>query len=375
MIILKKKLYKIDAANEILEPNQEEISDDFDTYILSEINTIQSNYNTYKKYKEDEYNLSTVIAKSNEMFSFLTDENIIELANNEEDYEITDTFFDFIANKLYLSEIQTQAEMNLDIKIKKGTILFALILNEREVSFLVIKFEHEGIYGGETFSHITGVPDSEKNLQLKLSYIKALQIEEGQLLIEDMLISEKKNSKYWPQYFMQLVPMSTNEKDTSDAITVLNRIMKKIKSDFPEDYPALYSNYISYLSSNERFVYNDFKEMVFSRYTESNPHSDFNSTEYTSTLEDKIENNKLQGEFEIVPDIVTKKLIRHAYQVNSFFKLSRIKTDSNDPLNSDIICLKAARGNTDYILELKIDESNVQSFSEYDYDKILITED
>ncbi len=52
MIILKKKLYKIDAANEILEPNQEEISDDFDTYILSEINTIQSNYNTYKIYKE-----------------------------------------------------------------------------------------------------------------------------------------------------------------------------------------------------------------------------------------------------------------------------------------------------------------------------------
>lgn len=373
MKILNKRLYTIDASEKLFKQRENVESPKFDNYILGELKRIQNNISRFKRYKEDPLTVSTVVSNANLMIDCLSR---TEISSDEQDLNELDKYFEIIAQKLRQAEEKSQDEMNItDNKIIKGTVLLALIYEENQLSFLVIKFEHKGYWSGVNFLHESGIPDSTEDLQLKVSYLDYKLNDSSSYELNEIYISERKNSKYWPEYFMQVTPLTDSEKATGNAITELNKIFRSIKSTYPNDYAVLHSNYISYLSSKERFLYNEFCEQVFDSYLNSNPNSEFKKDKYISKLDEKIIKNDLQGEFEIIQRIVKRKLIAKKVRINNFFELKRIKSkaeiaNTDFKLSKNVICLLKGNGD-EYYLNISINNSELDKFKEYDYNNVL----
>lgn len=374
MHIIKKNLYKIDAKNNECIKNILPNNTAADQLITNQIQKVQNNTDLYIPHQLGSVKISFVITQTDALISAIN-------SSSGKDINI-DYYFDNIAQKLLDAEkIGDRSIQQMGKNVITGTILIALVFEGSQYSFIVIKFEHKGIYDYmDQFKLHTGIPDAYKDLELKISYWDYTRdSDEECYTLDSIYISEKKKSAYWAKNFMEVIPLSTSEQSTAKAISSLNTAFNRIKRKCPDDYPVLQSNYISYLSSNEVFQFDDFCSTVFDKYTNTHPDSKFKADSYKSFIRDKITNNKMQGEFRIAPDIVSNKLINKTIKLNTYFKLKRINLDSIDnrsnsnELNEDIICLIKGNSNDDYYLKIAVDSNydNLNKLKEYDFHHII----
>jgi hypothetical protein len=350
MEILHKSIFIIDYDSETL--NQRNIPDDFNSFIDSLITHINTN-TSVRKYKP-KAQTTQVVTCSREIVN-----NIIDPAKADKIDEISQGYFQEIANRLLHVEIETQAQINrLGQKIKKGSLVQALLYSEEDSEYflLIAKVEHTGFIDDFDFSFKSGF--SSEQQKIWKSCVLDIIIDDDGSSVDSAKIYLDKAAKYWSDSFLELEEMVDDENNTKRAFKYIeNTLIRNVKRDAPSDYLILRNSIIGQLKSARHIDYNDMIENIFEDYTPTEMPPVQLATIKTKLLE-LPDNKNFDRQFVSVPSAINAR-IRKIYQINDAIEL-KIKDHVGD-IRETIQSIEEADGKR-YI---KIRTDNEETFNTF----------
>lgn len=156
MEILYCSLHNLDLSMD--DPVRKEIPSDFNSYISDYINFATNENKTSRMYSVPDHNTTVMHCVA----GLVTE--VIRQGNTVTDETAPLELSDSIARKLLVIEQATQARMAHFTNVQRGSIVQALIMEDGECQFVIVKVEHSEWYDGESLAKSFGFPDENKRV-------------------------------------------------------------------------------------------------------------------------------------------------------------------------------------------------------------------
>lgn len=306
--ILDKALHILKNENEEVE--KKDIPAQFDKFICDVVEFINTNKNV-RLYQVRDYNLQVV-------------ETVLNIANSYiENAEVSNEEYDKNAKKLIKEENIAQRRIErLNKTIKKGSLIQAMLLNEEDghYAFLIAKIENKIFYDENTLDIHSGI-DGENNKLWKSCLFKFEKNEDNKLDITEIKIYSDNGAKYWWDTFLEVEPISNDEKNTKKAFDSVDKLLaSELKKISEQDYFTLRNSLIGHFRNKDFF---DYQEMINSVFANYEPEK-INKEIYDETLRKMKDLPEIKGfdsQFSVVKKIVTNK-IKRVYNINTGIQLN-----------------------------------------------------
>jgi len=213
-----------------------------------------------------ERTISNIIDIDNDKKQYILDSNksnvsnlISELKENS-DYYNTDVYNDSLlkeSKRLLSIEIETiQKISGLKSTLQKGSILYILLKNDEADILLICKIEHDEILREDTFDLVKGLNNKKTIYKSFLYYLNT----------DLIYVSDKNNSKYWFQNFLELENINSDKENTSKSLDYFIKEIDKFKNKAQYKYESIIirNNILIYFRSNENFNFSEFMKTIFS---------------------------------------------------------------------------------------------------------------
>ena len=344
MIIHFKSLHNLNLeSNELI---RKVINDDFESYLKEYISFSVIENDTKRDYSIPDVNTTVVHCVSEILKGVLSQSDSV--------YELADS----IARKLLNVELDVQSGVvHMGIQIQKGSIIQALIEDDEGYKFIVAKVEHLEFIEAQNFRRDIGFPSNNKRVWK--SAVIPVYYSDGIVSFGTVKCFAKTGENYWTHLFLEMEPAQTDEKNTREVYTGINRVLsQKVKNQSPADYTQLQNALIVTLQSEQQINYPDMIEQLVGTYSPTDESLNMESVkEHLLALQDS---GKFDTQFNSVPKAV-KNVKRRKYPLTSSIDLC-VKEGIGDFSNS-IKSVKEANGER-YIKVLCENEETYRSFIE-----------
>ncbi|MGX9755991.1 hypothetical protein ACWYRQ_06925 [Clostridioides difficile] len=306
MQILYKSIHIINYEENRIIPR--EIPEHFNYYIESLIKFIDDNtnirqYRVYSQFTDVVKNIRDIISDNN-----------LQIPYEEKSYNIVD--------KLLRVENETQARVGNMVKIKKGSLIQALLKDDElnRYEYLIAKVNHTNFIDDSDFISRTGFSAREEDIS-KTCLFEVTKEEET--LIDSANIYLDNKASYWANEFLELIEMRNDEINTKTVFKEVNAVlMRNINKKSPNDYTVLRNSLIGYLQ-RERLI--DYKLMIKDLFKEYRPSDSENLGENTmekivEKLDALPQDKNFDCQFNSVPTAINSK-IKKEYIVNRGIKI------------------------------------------------------
>ncbi|KAF5070561.1 hypothetical protein DSECCO2_221520 [anaerobic digester metagenome] len=321
------------------------IEHDATGYIVGLVNEILKNPNKkrYKIRREGTEVVSVVMAL---VESYLEGE--FEDAFNDEDHEECEeqNGTDDVASRLLEKEIKRQDELNLNIKIKKGSLLQALILDDDYIFYMISKIENADILDLEDMYRKSGIPYENKSFKQCLFQFS------DELEILNIFLSDKNGiiSDYWGNEFLELDELTNDEKNTENIFNVItNKLKSEVENISKVDHVFLRNQVLGYFKTKDTFKLDEFLEYTFGSIIPENSELDIDKVK--NSISAKFEAKELDTEFKIIPSAIKSKKLKSIKKVNTAISITLDGYD--EEIKSSI---KSIEKNGEKYLEIKVTE-------------------
>jgi hypothetical protein len=175
--------------------------------------------------------------------------------------------------------------------------------NEKE-NLLICKVEHDEIINEKSFEINRGLNTRKKVFKAFLNYLA------DESRNEEIYLSDKNNSKYWWDDFLELNQVNTDDENTENSLNKITRIIdkEKNKSEFGLDGSLLRNNIVGYYKSNKDFNFSDIYDIV-NNYKPLNPK--FQVDTILGKFDKLRNDNSFDKQFSIVQKKVDKRIINN----------------------------------------------------------------
>lgn len=236
---------------------------------------------------------------------------------------------------------------------KKGSLITTFNIDDEGNYFIIIaKIETEEFLSDINLVLTTGLPSQKpalKTATIELSELVAGEISTNLVLTD----SSSSISKYWSEDFLESKELTSNEKNTKNAFTEIERVIaRKLKKDAPSDYTELRNNLVGYFKGQESFNFDEMVNQVFGKYPMQNDSITLDSVkEKVNALSSS---SKFDTQFDLVPNEIKAKF-KSTYKVTNEVELRTF--GHVEDLRHIIRASKNLQG--ERILEIKVSDSAV----------------
>lgn len=349
--ILTKTLHILNNEEETVQ--EKNIQSLFDTFINQVIEFININ-KTVRFYTKREKNTQVI----NSVCSIISEirkgesRNRTTISNN----------LDGNARRLQREEINAQDSISrLGKIIKKGSLIQAVLFDEEteEYNFLIAKIENKVFYEETTLNKCFGI-DGENNKLWKSCLFSISIDEQGNIDVSDAKVFSDNGAKYWTDKFLELDPMSQDDKNTKKAFEQIDKALAAhIKPISPKDFWLLRNGLITYFRNQEFFDYDNMMENLFNNYKPEK----IEETVYKEIIpifENLPDKKKFERQFHVVPKEL-KARVKKVYNINTGIELN-FTWEIEDLKNT----IKSYEENGQKYLSIKIKETEENNKELYD---------
>lgn len=318
MKILYKSFHTIDIDNNITK--RIDIPTDFDNFI-SEYTDHALNSEIFKCYKKEED--SSIFASIEKIIN----ENLNADCNNK---IMSTKESNIIADKLLKEEIKAQSQIEyMSKKIKRGSLIQALIENSDSFQYIIAKVEHVGYYNEESLTKSLGFSSDNKNIWKSVVFTIT---KKDDIEFVSARVFDDNNTKYWAISFLELTEIRDNEINTKNVYkSIETELFRRVKPKSEKDYLIL-SNWTFKKMSTKHFLkYNEFIDEMIDGYHAYSDDLDLKNLK--DVLLKLPKKNNFDTSFETVPTILTKKSkLKYELMKNVELRISRDIDDMHDSI-------------------------------------------
>ncbi|MGL4763178.1 MAG: hypothetical protein ACRCWG_17285 [Sarcina sp.] len=140
------------------------------------------------------------------------------------------------------------SNMEKSKKVKKGSLIQALIQNDGGWIFVLAKVEHSEFIDEDDYRKKMGLP-VEKQI-IKTSTI----ILNEKLEVQEVIVLDSTQNSYWTRNFLDIEPMNTDIANTKKSFSYISRFLStELKNSSPADYTHIYNKVLAYYEVNSIF--------------------------------------------------------------------------------------------------------------------------
>lgn len=300
--------------------------------------------------------------KNKRAFKFASDKVelntlVMEMINSGFDRELMIKNSDRIAKRWFDKEKNTQERYNHLMNLPKGSLIQSCFQTKDSFLYLIAKIEHEAFIDEKEYNRQVGLP-FEKRI-LKTCIIEVVDTgasyeenEDGVLVfeIDNIYVTDSNNkiAAYWYQAFLELEYLNTNEVNTKDAFTAIDREINKIKKLSPADHTLLRNNLIGYFQTQGDFTIDNVIEHVFGEYQPKDHNLDLDK--YKNNIRMLPEKNKFDSQFSIIKNAIKA---RRFFDVNDKIE---IRLKAHIDRMRDVVFSEEKRGKKYLVIETENEE-------------------
>lgn len=234
--LLNASIHKIDInQQDVSLPFADMSKEDLKKYIENVISEVVKSPKSQKFKFDDEFSKIPEIIKS-----LVT-----------EDFTSNSTL---IARKLHTCEIAAQLKYKAITELREGSLLCAHLILDSQEFMLMVKIDHANFLDDIQYTKTTGLP--EKQRAQKTATIEIISGElDTTVIISD---SGTKITEYWWKDFLNLLPLSSAEKNTEKAFRALEALLiRKLKDKSQCDFWTLRNAAVSYFTTRQNCIFPD----------------------------------------------------------------------------------------------------------------------
>ena len=290
-----------------------EAQNDFDQYVVDLIAYVSNNSST-RAYK--------FCSDATEVIG-----SVRALCAHQESPELVQERMGVIATRLLRTEAEVQKRVDpLGTTVRKGSLIQALLRDSDDESYvyLLAKVDHSGWVDDSDYSFKTGFAKDKK------AFWKSCVISLPDLSASEYHASvyTDKSAKSWWKDFLELAEMATNEANTSNAFSAVDKALNRTLKDFPSDRTIMRNAFISYFRNNTHIDYPAMIESVLSEDYEPEEMPRERISELKGKLLELPEKKKFDRQFQSVPKAIQARM-RRTYQVTDGIELKIIDAVEN----------------------------------------------
>jgi len=315
MTVQFKKVYRFDLDRVVpIEIPIDDDSEDFNEYLHQLIEAVLYDDRS-KKYLFPEDPPATM--------------GIIENLVSEQN--MNDTTLD-AARRLLRIEVAVQGRIeHLEREVQKGIMVQALVENDNQLHFLIIKAEHAEFINESDNRRATGLPIKKKIFKAFCAYIGP----DGNPTHAKVSDYRTIISAYWWRDFLELVEEYTDAYNTERAFDVLDsKVFNRIKRDHPADHMILRNATVQYFRGNAEFVMADYLNTVFDNYAPEDETLDIAAL--SRTIRQLPERGKFDERFGIVREKLKKRIIKRLKLTSTLELVIKEDIDMNTDVSAFI---------------------------------------
>lgn len=303
MEIISQYMYHIDFENEniINVPIEGEDAVEFIDNVINETLTNDST----KKYlkKSDTTEIISLVKRMidndlDDSRAYNSDESAVAVESLDDDTTQR------IAERLMESEIEAQSSIEATgIRLKKGSLIQALINEDDNYRYVLIKIEHSSYLDIKNLSKNIGLPLEEKILKsCVIDYDENNDIRDINLYD-----SSRKIANYWWNGLLELKPANKDDINTKNAFHRIHKLINKEVAKFSQpDATMLINRSKGYFDSKTHFDIDDYINTVIEEYS---PKESIRFNNKKDELKRNIKNlatRYFDGQFSIDIDVINK---------------------------------------------------------------------
>lgn len=207
------------------------------------------------------------------------------------------------AKRLLEKEVAADSKIkHLGVKVQRGSLLHIHFQQNGNDNLLICKVEHDEIINEQSFEINRGLNTRKKVFKAFLIYLA------NKNRNEEIYLSDKNNSKYWWDDFLELSQVNTDDENTENSLNKIIKIIdkEKNKSEFGLDGSLLRNNIVGYYKTNTNFNFSEVYDIV----TNYKPLNTKFPVDTILSKFDKLKDDKsFDKQFPIVQKKVDKKII------------------------------------------------------------------
>lgn len=165
-----------------------------------------------------------------------------------------------LAKKLHACEIVAQSKYQAITELREGSLLCVhLVFGDREF-VLIVKIDHANFFDDTQYVKSAGLP--EKQRAQKSAMIEVVSGElSSTVIVSD---SGSKITEYWWKEFLDLLPLSSDEKNTDTAFKSLEALLtRRLKSSSQCDFWTLRNALVSYFATRQDCIFSEMLDELF----------------------------------------------------------------------------------------------------------------
>lgn len=174
---------------------------------------------------------------------------------NQDSEEYLAQFADSIALKLLNEEKLVQEDIGHMTEVQKGSIVQALLNDEKSYKYVIAKVEHSEWYDGETLQKNFGFPGENKRVWK--SAVFSLDIVDDAVFFTRIKVYVNHVAKYWSAKFLEVQEAKTDAVNTRAVFCIVERVLKPVKKTSIGDYYNLRNTVLHELQSDQIISYPD----------------------------------------------------------------------------------------------------------------------
>lgn len=276
---------------------------------------------------------------------------ILDIFNSrEEDFieNLFNTHSTNIAIRLMSAEDRSVEKYPTMKHPKKGSLIITANKTDEEFLITIAKIETAEFLEDINLQLQTGLPFNKKALKTAIISITENEDEEIECLVT-VTDSGSAIAKYWTDDFLEVTELTSNEKNTFNAFTSIEKVItKNLKNKAPSDCTELRNNLVGYFKTQAEFQYENMIEHVFGNYTMEN--SEINLEVIKEKVNKLLEKEKFDTHFTIISKEI-KTRFKKTYQVTEQIEL---RTNGHIENLRRVIRAKELE-NGEKVLEIKVD--------------------
>lgn len=235
--------YSIDTENDVVTHNEEQdFLDNVKAFVEEKMSNLYfSDSNRQYKIKDRTTQVLT---------------NIKSIIETDEIAERV-TYGEIIANRLLSKEKDVQTRIaQLEQDVQKGGLILTCFEQDSVKYCAIVKIHYIDFYEEVTFEEQRGLPKKHVILKTSICKLNGNTIDESFFLSDSTKPKGQGAAKFWWDDFLELTPLINNTENTKKAFTKVDDFLK---NEFKEDLASYWyfrNNLVSYLRSEEQFVFN-----------------------------------------------------------------------------------------------------------------------
>jgi hypothetical protein len=217
-----------------------------------------------------------------------------------------------IADRLMRKEQNAQSDIeHLKHEIQKGILIQAKLEINASYKVIIAKADHTEYLDDQNLRNRKGLP-------VKRKLYKALMMDfDRKGSIENIYVYDTNLNiaRYWWSDFLELQELNTDEHNTTMAFDyIAQRLLGKLKNEFPADHNIIRNRVLGYFRSNRDFEIKHFVKHVVGNYEPVNESLD------VEKLKEKIyslpEKKGFDAQFSIKSEVIKARKLRSIVELN-----------------------------------------------------------